>query len=96
MDQQADPNLTNQPEAETEKHEFLNHLENAVTNLPLKMGRAFAMRELEGLSTDEITREPHISKANLWVLIHRAKQNLSEELVSEWIQVGEFWDRLSA
>jgi RNA polymerase sigma-70 factor (ECF subfamily) len=96
MDQQADPNRGNQPEAETEKHEFLHHLEHAVTNLPSKMGRAFAMRELQGLSTEEITRELDISKANLWVLIHRAKQNLSEELGSEWDQVGEFGDRLAA
>ena len=90
IDQQPDHNRTNQPQAETEKHEFLHDLEDAVTKLPEKMGQAFSMRELQGLSTDQITEELEISKANLWVLIHRAKQSLSEELSSEWNQLGEF------
>ncbi|MDF1849421.1 MAG: sigma-70 family RNA polymerase sigma factor [Verrucomicrobiales bacterium] len=96
MDQQADPKRTNQPEAETEKQEFLHDLENAVTNLPSKMGKAFSMRELQGLSTEEITEELNISKANLWVLIHRAKQNLSNELSAEWDEVEEFGQRRAA
>ncbi|MDF1656928.1 MAG: sigma-70 family RNA polymerase sigma factor [Verrucomicrobiales bacterium] len=96
IDQQPDLGLTNRPEAETEKHEFLKDLEKAVTHLPTKMGRAYEMRELLGLSTDEITDELGISKANLWVLIHRAKQTLSEELDSEWNGMDEFGGRRAA
>lgn len=96
IDQQPDLSLTNRPEAETEKHEFLEDLEKAVTALPEKMGRAYEMRELQGRSTDEITDELHISKANLWVLIHRAKQTLSEELDSEWNGMDEFGGRRAA
>ncbi|MEM6279037.1 MAG: sigma-70 family RNA polymerase sigma factor [Verrucomicrobiota bacterium] len=90
IDQQPDLSPTNRPEAETEKHEFLKALETAVTHLPEKMGRAYEMRELRGLSTEEITGELGISKANLWVLIHRAKQTLSEELDNEWNGIDEF------
>lgn len=96
MEQQPDPNRTSQPEAETEKHEFMNHLESAISTLPSKMGRAFSMRELQGLSTEEITDELKISKANLWVLIHRAKQNLSSELGEEWDELEEFGYRQAA
>ncbi len=48
------------------------------------MGKAFRMRELHGQSTEEITRALDISKNNLWVLIHRAKQLLKQRLGSVW------------
>ncbi|MEM6278029.1 MAG: sigma-70 family RNA polymerase sigma factor [Verrucomicrobiota bacterium] len=96
IDQQPDNSSTNRPEAETEKHEFLHDLEKAVTHLPDKMGRAYEMRELRGLSTEQITNELGISKANLWVLIHRAKQTLSEQLDSEWNGIDEFGGRRAA
>ena len=42
------------------------------------------MREIHGQSTDEITRSLDISKNNLWVLIHRAKQMLKQRLGGVW------------
>lgn len=96
LDQQPDLSPSSRPEAETEKHEFLEDLEKAVRDLPVKMRRAYEMRELLGLPTAEITRELGISKENLWVLIHRAKQNLSRELDPEWNDIGEFGGRRAA
>lgn len=90
IDRQPDLRSVNRPEAETERHEFLEELEEAVSSLPDKMGRAFKMREMQGYSTEEIVRELGISKANLWVLIHRAKQSLSEILTEEWSEIDEF------
>jgi DNA-directed RNA polymerase specialized sigma24 family protein len=60
------------------------------------MGEAFRMRELQGRSTEEITRELKISKANLWVLIHRAKQTLGESLADQWADLDGFGTRLAA
>jgi DNA-directed RNA polymerase specialized sigma24 family protein len=54
------------------------------------------MRELQGRSTEEITRELKISKANLWVLIHRAKQTLGESLADQWADLDGFGTRLAA
>ncbi len=96
IDQQPDLSLSNRPEAETEKREFPKDLETAVRRLPEKMGRAYEMRELQGFSTDEIIDELGISRANLWVLIHRARQTLSEELDSEWNGMDEFGGRRAA
>ena len=96
LDRQADPRPGNAPQAEAEKREFRGDLTEAVTRLPGKMGRAFAMRELQGLSTDEITRELGITRTNLWVLIHRAKQNLVERLGPEWKQIDRFGEELAA
>ena len=90
IDRQVDKRSINQPQADTEKSEFMQDLETAVTNLPETMGTAFRMREMQGCSTDEITNTLNISRSNLWVLIHRAKQALSEQLSPSWLGHGEF------
>lgn len=96
IDQQPDERSIHRPEAETERNEFMRHLENAVKTLPEKMAQAFRMREIHGCSTEEIVGELGISKANLWVLIHRAKQMLSQELSQNWDSVDEFGGRRAA
>ncbi len=96
IDEQPDDRPTHRPGAETERKEFMEDLELAVSRLPEKMGEAFRMREMLGYSTEEITRELKISKANLWVLIHRAKQTLSIELSENWDGVESFGGRMAA
>ncbi len=90
IDRQADKRSINHPQAATERSEFMRDLETAVTSLPETMGTAFRMREMQGYSTEEITRKLNISRSNLWVLIHRAKQALSDQLSSNWLGHGEF------
>ena len=96
IDEQPDDRSAHRPGAETERKEFMEELELAVSHLPEKMGEAFRMREIIGYSTEEITRELKISKANLWVLIHRAKQILSTELSENWDGVESFGGRMAA
>jgi len=96
IDRQPDLREKNRPGAATERHEFMTELEDAINLLPGKMGRAFRMREIEGLTTEEITSELAISKANLWVLIHRAKQSLGESLAARWADLDGFGDKLAA
>ena len=74
----------------------MGDLEKALSRLPDKMGKAFRMREIQGCSTEEITRELNISKANLWVLIHRAKQALGESLAEPWGGSDGFGSKLAA
>lgn len=96
IDRQPDLEDRYRPGAATERHEFMTDLERAIDRLPAKMGIAFRMRELQGRSTEEITRELNISKANLWVLIHRAKQTLGESLADQWADLDGFGTRLAA
>ena len=96
IDQQPDERPAHRPGAESERKEFMDELEQAVARLPEKMGEAFRMREMQGYSTEEITRRLKISKANLWVLIHRAKQTLSEELSENWNGIDGFGTRMAA
>jgi RNA polymerase sigma factor (sigma-70 family) len=96
IDRQPDLQDHYLPGAATERREFMTDLECAINRLPAKMGEAFRMRELQGRSTEEITRELKISKANLWVLIHRAKQTLGESLADQWADLDGFGTRLAA
>ncbi len=96
IDRQPDRDDRRRPGAETDRHEFMNELEEAVDRLPAKMGQAFRLREMEGLSTEEITHELNISRANLWVLIHRAKQSLGDSLAGHWGDIDPFGDKLAA
>jgi len=93
MERQPDSKTNDQPIAATERSEFMRDLESAVTKLPETMGAAFRMREIQGYSTDEIVDTLKISRSNLWVLIHRAKQSLSEELSPNWTGMNEFGER---
>ncbi len=90
FDRQPDLRNTGQPVASTERAEFMADLEEAVSELPETMQKAFRMREFEGKTTEEITRDLDISSNNLWVLIHRAKHNLQDRLKPEWIGLSDF------
>lgn len=96
MDRQPDLRVQDEPVAVAERSEFMEALDEAVTHLPPTMGKAFRMRELQGYSTEEITKALDITKSNLWVLIHRAKAALSEELRPNWRNHGEFGERRAA
>jgi RNA polymerase sigma-70 factor (ECF subfamily) len=72
------------PDKAAERAEIMVLLDEAVDKLPESMGTAYRMREIQGRSTEEITRVLNISKGNLWVLIHRAKQALKDQLKGVW------------
>ena len=68
------------PDVAIERAEVMTLIDEAVNRLPEAMGQAYRMREIQGRSTEEITRTMNITKGNLWVLIHRAKQALKDQL----------------
>jgi len=74
------------PVKNTERYEFIEQLDEGIALLPDLSGKAFRMREIQGLSTDEITRSLNITKSNLWVLIHRAKSDLQQHFTGVWNQ----------
>ena len=72
------------PVKNTERFEFMKQLDAGIERLPDLSGQAFRMREIQGLSTDEITSALNITKSNLWVLIHRAKSGLQQHFSGSW------------
>ena len=88
MDQHAIASDRFNPYKNTERFEFMQQLDEGIDLLPDLSGKAFRMREIQGLSTDEITRALNITKSNLWVLIHRAKSGLQDHFNGVWNQEG--------
>lgn len=86
MDRHAVASDRFNPAKNTERFEFIQQLDEGIALLPDLSGKAFRMREIQGLSTDEITTSLNISKSNLWVLIHRAKSGLQQHFNGLWNQ----------
>ncbi|MGB1018321.1 MAG: sigma-70 family RNA polymerase sigma factor [Chitinophagales bacterium] len=61
-----------------ENKEFYEILDKCLANLPLKTERAFRMKHIEGLETQEVCKELEISASNYWVLLHRARLSLRD------------------
>jgi RNA polymerase sigma-70 factor (ECF subfamily) len=57
--------------------------------LPEKTARAFMMREVMGLETEEICKELGVTSTNCWVLLYRARMALRECLEGRWFAAGE-------
>ncbi len=72
------------PEMSLDRQEFWDTLENCLSKLPRHIGRVYAMRELDEVSTLEICSRLKISPANLWVILHRARAGLRRCLEIHW------------
>ncbi len=66
------------PETELETSRLRQALQACIDALKPNLGRIFSLRELSGLSTEEICKELNISATNAWVMLHRAKLFLRE------------------
>lgn len=73
----ADPRIFgNQPEAALERNEFWKMLQDCLSTLPVRQADVFTLREMEGLSSDDICAELGVSDSNLWVMLYRARMRL--------------------
>lgn len=76
------------PSVLLEQKEFWNLLKQALSELPPRMATAFVLREVDGLETKEICDVLHVSPANLWVMLHRARKHLRNRLEDRVPEVG--------
>ena len=67
-----------------EQKDFLATLDRCLTALPERMATVFVLKEIDGLSCDEICDSLKLTKSNLWVLLHRARLQLRHSLEHEW------------
>ncbi|MEO0445234.1 MAG: sigma-70 family RNA polymerase sigma factor [Verrucomicrobiota bacterium] len=77
-------NTPPQPSTATERAEFVALVERFLEEVPTQAAAAFRMRELQGLSTDDIVESLGITPNHLWVLIHRAKKALRKKMEAFW------------
>ncbi|MEO0447555.1 MAG: sigma-70 family RNA polymerase sigma factor [Verrucomicrobiota bacterium] len=84
MQSQQEGEATAEPLAQVERAEVMEMIEQSLENVPEQAARAFRMRELQGMSTDDIANELGITPNHLWVLIHRARKALRSQLEAMW------------
>jgi RNA polymerase sigma-70 factor (ECF subfamily) len=76
------------PERSLEERGFFEALERCLQSLPRNTARAFTMREVMGLETDEICKELRVSASNCWVMLYRARMSLRACLEQTWFVAG--------
>ena len=68
------------PERLLESRQFIEQLRHRLEALPPLAARAFTLREIDGLSLDEIGRELGVTTSHSAVLLHRARNRLRDGL----------------
>jgi RNA polymerase sigma-70 factor (ECF subfamily) len=69
-----------------EKKEFWESFSRCLAELPEKTATAFTLREIDGLSSEEICDILNLSRSNLWVMLHRARLKLRSSLEANWFR----------
>ena len=69
-----------------ERKEFWETMDRCLSELPQRTAMAFTLREVDGLSSEEICDVLNLSPNNLWVMLHRARMKLRSSLEAEWFR----------
>lgn len=72
------------PEWSLESREFWETFEQCLAKLPRQMSIAFILREIDGLTSNEICDILNVTAGHLWVLLHRSRAKLRQLLEAEW------------
>src|SRR6266446_6477764 len=79
------------PSRRLELAEFRANLEMALGTLPPRLAQVFQLYAVEERPNREVCAQLNISESNLWVMLHRARTQLREQLSDWWS--GEGRDR---
>lgn len=74
------------PRKHYDNQEFWVVFQECVENLKSPLKEAFVLKMLEDHSTEEICKEMEISPNYLWVLLHRAREQLKLLLTEKWLK----------
>ena len=75
---------TTDPRLLYQQQEFWEILQHCLSELPNRLHQAFTLRELDGLSTEEICKIMDITPTNGGVMLHRARMRLRSCLEVKW------------
>lgn len=74
------------PHESLERVEFWRAFDKCVSNLPEKVAQVFLLRELDGITSEEICKEFGVSPNNFWVMLYRARLGLRRCLEENWFK----------
>ncbi len=69
-----------------EREEFWRILRGCLEALPAKQADVFTLREMDDQTTEEICKGLEITASNLWVILYRARLQLSHCMKNRWQQ----------
>lgn len=72
------------PHETLENQQFWRVLMDCLATLPARLAEGFVLREIDGLSTDEVCKVLEVTTSNLWVSLHRARMRLRLCLETQW------------
>lgn len=72
------------PSRRMELAEFREALETALGKLPPRLAQVFQLYEINEQPNHQVCGQLNISESNLWVMLHRARKQLREELSDWW------------
>jgi RNA polymerase sigma-70 factor (ECF subfamily) len=72
------------PERMLENRQFIEMLQACLQRLSPLAARAFTLREIEGLDTNDASRALAVSQGQCAVLLHRARTRLRQQLEQQW------------
>src|SRR6266536_3041178 len=69
-----------------ESRDFWETFDRCLTRLSPQMAIAFTLREIDGLSSEEICEILNVTPNNLWVILQRSRAKLRHFLEAEWFR----------
>lgn len=78
------PKAWETPDGTLISKEFQDVLKSCLSRLPDKVAQVFRLREIDGVSSEEICKDLGVSANNLWVMLHRARMGLRRCLEVHW------------
>ncbi len=72
------------PMMQIDRIEFWEAMSHCLSKLPEQAAQVFWMKEVQGVSTSELEHELGLSRANIWVTVHRARKGLRECLADRF------------
>lgn len=82
------PSNWGNPDQSLENRKFWEMFEFCAARMSVPVARVFMLREVMGLSTEEICKDLSISTSNCWVMLHRARMSLRLCLETNWFGAG--------
>ena len=73
-----------EPSRRMELAELREALEMALGRLPARIAQVFQLYEIEERPNREVCEQLKISESNLWVMLHRARKQLRDQLAGWW------------
>ena len=80
---------TTDPALLFQQQEFWQMLQHCLTDLPPRLNQTFTLRELDGLSAEEVRKILNVSATNGGVMLHRARMRLRDCLETNWFEQKE-------